>query len=201
MITPASSSWCLEMIAAVASRSLNGRDQNLVGQHARDAMRIWNRLREWRRTHRPLIAHHRVVVHPVVRAFELQDFVAPAVHTRQPQGKERRLATATVQAHHLRAGHVLDDFLAECDRVLVDDQEGGSILGDRPERLQNGGVRVSEHVWPRAEQVSMYSFPLTSQRWLPLALPTQKLRSSSNVRQRVDVGKMRSASAMSSRSF
>ena len=128
-------------------------DQYFVTQRAGDAVGVRDRLRKRRRAHRPLIAHHRVVVHAVIRAFELQDLVALAVDAGQTHRKKRRLAAAAVQAQHVGAGHVLEDLLAELHGVLIDDEVRGAAFGNRSERLEHRGMRMPEDVRPRAEQV------------------------------------------------
>ena len=84
-----------------------------VAERARDAVRVGDRLRVRGGAHRPLIAHHRVVVHAMIGALELEDLVALAIDASKAHREEGRLAAAAVQAHHFSAGHVLDDLLAE----------------------------------------------------------------------------------------
>ena len=105
------------------------------------------------RAHRPLVAHHRVVVHPVIRALELEDLVALAVDARQTHREEGGLAAAAVEAHHFGARDVLDDLLAELHGVLVDDEVRRAPFRNGAKRLEDCGVRVAEHVWTRAKQV------------------------------------------------
>ncbi len=130
---------------------VEGGDEHLVVEGTRDAVRVRDCAWVPVEPHRPLIAHHRVVVHAVVRALELQDLVALSVDAGQAHREEGRLAAAAVKAHHFGAGDVLDDLLAELDRLLVDDQVRGAALRDGAERFEHRRMRVPQNMRSRAE--------------------------------------------------
>src|SRR5690606_20214633 len=99
-------------------------------------------------------AELRVVMHPVVGAFELQDLLPAGKGARQADRVKRRVGSGGGEADSLRASHVRYNPTRQLDRRVV--QIGESVraaFGLIRHRRLNGWMSVAEKKRARAQHI------------------------------------------------
>jgi hypothetical protein len=126
-------------------------DEDLLPEARRDARRIGHVLAAGRG--RGEGVEHRVVVMPVVGAFEFQDPGPAGVRTGEPETVERRLRARPAEADLLGRWDGADDLVRELDGGCVEAVERGAARHLLTDRLDDGGMSVPEDQWTRGQHV------------------------------------------------
>ena len=94
-----------------------------------------------------------IVVHAVVLALELDDFLPAGVRPGNAQGVHRRLAAGIGKAHLVHAGAHLHDALGDLDLPLVGQGVDGAALDGLRHLFHDDGVPVAEDDRAKAHPV------------------------------------------------
>jgi hypothetical protein len=86
--------------------------------------------------------------------LEAHQDAAPGEGACEAHRRAHGLAAGVGEAHHLQAGHGVDDLARRLDLELVGEAEGGAVLGDGVGHRQGDhGMAVAEDVRAQAEEV------------------------------------------------